>query len=120
MNIEKTIKNIENFKARSAWTRGAKIYALELLESLENPQEITNIEMLKKAALNGASDWQQYSEGGCALIYNGDIAERLCNNSELKRTNGGEKEPSARETWIDVQARALFKAWKIIRDAAEF
>ena len=120
MNIEKTIKNIKNLKARSAWKRGAKTYALEILESLENPQELTNIEMLKKAALNGASDWQQYSEGGCALVYDTDIAERLCNPTELKKTKGGEKNPNARETWIDVQARALFKAWKLIREAAEF
>lgn len=120
MNIEKTIKNIENFKARSAWARGAKTYALEILESLENPQEISSVEMLKKAALNGASDWRQYSNGGCALVYNTDIAKRLCNNSELKKTNGGRKNPNARENWIDVQARALFKAWKLIRNGAEF
>ena len=120
MNIEKTTKNIENLKTRSAWMRGAKVYALEILEGLENPQEICNVEMLKKAALNGASGWQQYSEGGCALIYDTDIAARLCNPTELKKTKGGEKNPNARETWIDIQARALFKAWKIIRKAAEF
>ena len=120
MNIEKTTKNIENLKERSAWMRGVKSYSLEILESLENPQELTNIEMLKKAALNGASDWQQYSEGGCALVCNADIAERLCNPTELKKTKGGEKNPNSRETWIDVQARALFKAWKLIREAVEF
>lgn len=120
MNIKKTIKNIENIKTRSAWGRGVKAYALEILESLENPQDLTNLQLLKKAALNGAADWQQYSEGGCALVYDADIAARLCNPTELKRTKGGEKNPNGRETWLDVQARALFKAWKIIRDAAEF
>jgi hypothetical protein len=120
MNIKKTIKNVENTKTRSAWRRGVKTYALEILESLENPQEICNIELLKKAALNGAADWQQYSEGGCALIYDTDIAERLCNPTELKKTNGGEKYPNARESWIDVQARALFQAWKLIRKTVEF
>lgn len=120
MNIEKTTKNIENLKTRSAWKRGVKVYALEILESLESPQEITSVEMLKKAALNGAADWLQYSQGGCSLICDTDIAERLCNNSELKKTNGGEKYPNARETWIDVQARALFQAWELIRNGAEF
>lgn len=120
MNIKKTIKNIENIKTRSAWGRGVKAYALEILESLENPQEICNVEMLKKAALNGASDWRQYSEGGCALVYNLDIAKRLCNNSELKKTNGGRKNPNARENWIDVQARALSQAGNLIEENAEF
>ena len=120
MNIEKTIKNVENINARSAWGRGVKAYALEILESLENPQEICNVEMLKKAALNGAADWQQYSAGGCALIYNAEIAARLCSPSEFKKTNGGRKNPNARENWLDVQARALFQAWNLIEENAEF
>jgi len=120
MNIEKTIKNIENTNARSAWRRGVKTYALEILESLESPQDLTNLQLLKKAALNGAEDWRQYSEGGCALIYDTDIAARLCNPTELKKTNGGEKYPNARENWIDVQARALFQAWNLIRKTVEF
>ena len=39
----------------------------------------------KKDLLNGASDWNQYSWGGCSLIYNSDIAERVCSPSKLKR-----------------------------------
>ena len=60
--------------------------------------------------LNGARDWNAYSWGGSALIYDGDIAERLCTPSELKRTRHGERRPNSREEWLDTQARALYQA----------
>ena len=40
--------------------------------------------------LNGAQNWEQYSYGGCAEVYDGDICERLCTESEKKKTHGGE------------------------------
>lgn len=60
--------------------------------------------------LNGAQDWGQYSWGGSALIYDGDIAEHLCCPSELKKNRHGERRPNSREEWLDVQARALYQA----------
>lgn len=103
-------------RCRSAWDKGVREYALELIDSIEENAEYEgeqpcNVNELKRMALNGASDWQQYSEGGCALIYNRQIAERLCTASELKKTDNGRKDPNARETWIDCQSRALFQAW---------
>ena len=29
--------------------------------------------------------WQEYSDDGCSLIYDGDIAARVCTPSEYKR-----------------------------------
>lgn len=98
-------------KAASAWKRGVKDYALELVESAE--VELTP-ENLKTTLLNGAKDWSQYSNGGCSAIYDADIAERLCSPSELKRKKGGDLQPNTRETWLDVQARALFQAFNLI------
>ena len=49
-----------------------------------------------------------------SLIYNEDIAERLCTPSELKKTRHGERRPNAREEWLDTQARALFQAYNLI------
>jgi len=103
---------IESIKPRSAWSRGVQSYALEMVESAE--VELTP-DNAKSALLNGAQDWKQYSEGGCAEIYDAAIAERLCSPSELKRTKGGELQPNSREGWIDVQARALFQAFNLIR-----
>jgi len=92
---------------RSAWGRGVEIYAQELIESLERPYS-------KAALLNGAENWRAYSYGGSALIYDADIAERLCSPSELKRKKGGELPPNSRETWLDVQARALSQAARLV------
>ena len=105
---------------RSAWSRGVKAYAVELVEGLEPANadfDLSNERLLEKAILNGADNWRQYSEGGCALIYDADIAERLCSPSELKRCKGGERQPNARETWIECQARALSQASAIVRRA---
>lgn len=122
----KTIKElriaIENEPARSAWSKGVKEYALELLEELNEAIsggyfELENIEapkILAKQLLNGASDWNQYSWGGCALIYDIDIAERLCSPSELKKTKNGERKPNANEEWLDTQTRALTQAAHMI------
>lgn len=126
LTIEKIRETIENKPARSAWKRGVKVYALELLESLEeginggyiDPADLESPALLKKALLNGAADWNQYSLGGCSLIYDGDIAKRLCTPSELKRKRGGDLQPNSQETWLDVQARALYQAARWIINAA--
>ena len=100
---------------RSAWSRAVHSYASELVEGLESSDDLSNERLLEKAMLNGAGDWQQYSEGGCALIYDADIAERLCSASELKRCKGGERQPNARENWIECQTRALTQAASLVR-----
>ena len=111
ISIENAIKAR---KPRSAWNRGVQTYALELLADLPRDEEYSNAKLLVKALLNGASSWDQYSWGGCSLIYDGDIAERLCNASELKKTRNGERRPNSREEWLDVQARALYQAAMMI------
>lgn len=96
---------------RSAWKRGVRQYAVELIEDAEVPLTKENA---KAVLLNGATSWAQYSSGGCALIYDADIAERLCSPSELKRVRGGDRNLNCRETWLDVQARALSQAFALI------
>ena len=98
-------------KARSVWDRGCYVYALELLEDFDGDDAVPSEETL----LNGAEDWRKYSRGGCALISDCDIAERLCTPSELKRTKNGQNRPNSREDWIEVQARALIRAYRIIQ-----
>ena len=68
--------------------------------------------------LNGANNWDVYSWGGCSLIYNEDVAKRLCTPSELKKTRNGERRPNSREAWLETQARALRQAWWLIRNVA--
>ena len=119
MNItvtkEKLLSAVAAHKAgRSAWTRGVQAYAVELVEDLDDGADLGNEVMLQKELLNGAQSWAQYSEGGCALCYNADIAERLCPPSELKRNKWGMLPPNGRENWLDVQARALWQAHRLI------
>ena len=102
---------------RSAWARGVKAYAVELVEYLNSSADLSSEAMLQKELLNGAGNWRQYSEGGCALCYNVDIAERLCPPSELKRNKWGMRAPNGRENWLEVQARALWQAHKVIERA---
>jgi hypothetical protein len=123
INTINTISAIYNTiikrKERSAWDRGVTEYAQELLTDLEMnvdiyPDDISNARLFERALLNGASDWAQYSWGGCSLIYDGQIANRLCTMTELKKTANGMKRPNAREEWLDVQARALYQAAQLI------
>lgn len=112
---DKITAALEARKDRSAWGRGVNAYALELVEEIKEraAYEGRNPEPGKECRewmLNGAHDWAQYSWGGCSLIYNGDIAERLCTPSELKKTRSGERRPNSQEDWLDVQARALYQA----------
>lgn len=128
---ERMTKELEARKDRSAWQKGVTVYALELVEQLAEAAEggyidaddLTAPRMLRKALLNGADDWSAYSWGGGPLIYNSDIAERLCCPSELKRTRNGERRPNSREEWLDVQARALSQAearvQRVMRDVME-
>ena len=103
--------------ARSAWRRGVKEYAIELVCNAEGPP-LCAANDLNRELLNGAANWRVYSEGGCALIYDADIAERLCSPSEYARTRDGERAPNSRETWLDVQARALGQAASLIATVA--
>lgn len=118
--IAKIAAELETRKDRSAWDKGVTLYAWDLLDEIQERTEYEhkepeNADELKEYALNGAESWEQYSWGGSALIYNGDIAERLCNPSELKKTRNGERRPNSREDWLDTQARALSRAYNRIR-----
>jgi hypothetical protein len=110
-NIE-IVALVTAMPARSAWRRGVKTYALEMIEKADG--ELSSVADLKKELLNGAANWREYSYGGCALIYDGEIAERLCAPSEYAKTRQGGRAPNSRETWLDVQARALGQAATLI------
>ena len=117
-NLKELLKAIENDKAVSAWNKGVRKYAYELIEELDNNNNLYQFAGSPadiKELLNGAEDWQEYSEGGCSLIYNQEIAERLCTPSELKATKNGQKDPNKRENWIDCQTRALYQAERLIK-----
>lgn len=115
---------IENLKIKhpSKWTEAVKDDAADLVGNYiewngeDAPFKAENV----KDLLNGAQDWKQYSEGGLGLIYDTDIAMHYSTPAELKKLgfkegNGIIKNPNAKETWLDVQARALFQASELIK-----
>ena len=123
MNKEATLKNLKAVKCRSAWSKGVKEYAYMLLDNIfsySDYKSITNFKSLHEELLNGAKNWHQFSWGGCALIYDEDIAETLCSPSELKKCKNGMLRPNKQEQWLDVQARALFQAEELIKSCVEF
>lgn len=122
-NIKAVANIIENTKTRSAWNRGVKAYALEMLERFEewrrwNEENGESVpELDERTALNGARDWNAWAYGGCGLCYDAYIAERLCTPSELKKLHGGARVPAGAATWCDIEARAARQAWRMIAEA---
>lgn len=120
------VENTPQRKNVSAWKNGVKNYALGLIDNLpddycmifDTQAELKeHLKIFIKLLLNGADNWYQYSYGGKAYCYDNDIAMALCTMSEYRKTKGGEKQPNSRETWLDVQGRALFQAEILIKSA---
>jgi hypothetical protein len=121
--IDDIRRELAALPAQSAWVKGVRNYAEELfndyIEGLNITDGSVRIGKIKEAdLLNGAKDWNQYSWGGCAEIYDSDICERLSTPSEIKKTKNGERCPNVNEEWLDVQARALYQAARLVLRAA--
>lgn len=105
---------VSSSSARSAWSRGVRAYALDLLDNIE---EMSNygeyLAISEGVALNGAGCWSNYAAGGCGLVYTSAILERLCTASELRRLNrSGRSDIDA----IEIEGRALLQAWRLIAE----
>ena len=83
--IETIDSKISALRYRRACEKGVHEYAKELWEDLQeqieegyfNKKDLSAPDIVIRALLNGASDWHEYSWGGCSLIYDTEIAERL-------------------------------------------
>ena len=123
--LARAMRALEQRKDRSAWSRGVTAYAVDMLQQITNyykdgyisADDLATWATAEAAALNGARGWNEYSWGGSALVYDGDIAARLCCPSELKKTRNGDRRPNSREEWLDVQARALNQAFARVYSA---
>lgn len=113
--------------SKSKWTRGVQIAAGELLEKLKETgrpaaaptaeelwERLIAPDAVPRSAQNRAHAFALlWSEGGCALICDEDIAERYSTPGEirrLRRADGSLRQPSRAETWLELQARALHQA----------
>ena len=108
----------------SAWDRGVGAYAHDLVDGLEEDllggwhelDDLRSPVLLEKWMLNGAEDWKRYSYTGCALCYDGQIAERLCTPSQLKKCKNGANRMGG-VSWLDHQARAVYQASRRVHKA---
>lgn len=100
-------------RGRSAWSRGVRQYAREMVEGLD-PDTVLTRDTCRAVLLNGATDARAYSYHGFALIYDSSIAERVCTPSEFRRKKGGDLPPNREQTWLDVQTRAINHALALI------
>jgi hypothetical protein len=121
----KAIIKKESKKRCSAYIKGILIYADELLEQVQDDLDYCqkngiewNYDLNKidrksfeKLFLNGADNWNDFSYGGCSLIYDYEIALRLCTPSELKRKKEGSNNPNRNQNWLDLQTIALRRAF---------
>ena len=123
--IEGMIKNLKEKEkeARSKWSKAVLQDAQWLLGNvLEWMEDGEEIEINEKLLLNGARNWKEFSWNGSALIYNGEIAEHYSTPSELKlwgftKDSGDKRDTNTiGEHLLDIQARALYQAWRAIRD----
>lgn len=124
MKKQELLNKLKKLTPRGTWSRAVVSDAVDLVENLDCSEIPNNWEELKKLLLNGAADWSAYSYGGCALVYDEDIARHYCTPSELRRaihSDGTIRErANAREIWLDVQARALTQASWLIKDLCRF
>lgn len=114
---------------RSAWDKGVRDYAIwYILQPISLGVETTpttwTIPQIRELILNGAKDyeqpnseyraWYRYSEGGCALICDIDIAKQLCTPSTFERAKKAIENGTSDGNWIEIQARALYQAALLI------
>lgn len=119
MNIEELKNELEQQQkqARGTYQKAIFQYAFELCDNIANNYTTTAEELeltnLKERALNGASDWEQYSWGGCSLCYNYDILSRLFCKSIVKKYENADSVRGRH--LLDYQANALAKAFAKIK-----
>src|SRR5574343_602982 len=77
---------------KTAWKCGVIAYASELASEAAGRTWVKTPKTIEEALLNGAPSWAEYSDGGSSLIYDADIAERLCTPSELRRSLDGDRQ----------------------------
>ena len=113
---------VEQMSCKSHWERAVRDYALEMIDQCDKT-DITSYKQIPNhcnaARMSDYAIARALSEGGCFEIYNGDIAKRLCTPSELKRVTrkDGTLRDLPRESWLDVQTRAVYQAILLIKRA---
>lgn len=106
------LQKIEATPAKSAWKKGVKAYAYDMLDALD---EVPTLDKLEHALLNGADNWTHYAYAGCGTCYTADIIRNLFPPSTVEKYRHGNWCPRHVESWLDFEARARYQAYILIR-----
>lgn len=90
---------------RGHYRKAVALYIRDVIENADLKKGELNTltaDQLEKRLLKGADNWRRYSEGGCALVYCGDIAARFSDKATAAKL-------------IDKQSAALADAARAIR-----
>lgn len=114
----------ETGRKRGQWNKAISYYANFLLDSYkdicawcaENANPIPDLSL--ETVLNGALGWMDYSYGGCALVYDGDIAKVVFTEAQFTKWQQGRNVTA--EPLLDIQARALAAGWRVLKSAQRY
>lgn len=114
----------ETERKRGQWNKATAYYAYFLLDSYieickwhaDQNEAIPALSL--DIVLNGASGWHQYSYGGCAQVYDGDIAKVVFIPAQFAKWEQGRKVTA--EPLLDIQARALAAGWRVLKSAQRY
>lgn len=109
---------------RGQWNKTMAYYADFLLDSYidickwraDQNEAIPALSL--DVVLDGALGWNQYSYGGCALVYDGDIAKTVFTPAQFTKWQQGRKVTA--EPLLDIQARALDAGWRVLKSAQRY
>lgn len=114
----------ETERKRGQWNKATAYYADFLLDSYIEickwcaDQNAAIPALSLDLVLNGASGWHQYSYGGCALVYDGDIAKVVFTPAQFAKWEQGRKVTA--EPLLGIQARALAAGWRVLKSAQRY
>lgn len=111
-------------RKRGQWNKAISYYADFLLDSYidickwfaDENEAIPDLSL--DTVLNGALGWHQYSYGGLALVYDGDIAKVVFTPAQFTKWQQGRKVTD--EPILDIQARALAAGWRVLKSAQRY
>lgn len=111
-------KIVRSQETNTQYKKAVRLYALELLGKLREAIKDENVDdavfqsenIFEKEIHFGASDFIQYSFGGCSLCYNEEIKKRLYTEKEILRY--GDKMTS--DFLLQRQAACLVEAKNMI------
>ena len=125
MKIDDIIVLIENEICNTQEEKNINYYAISHLEDISNyldyeklDPEIENVSKIEwsngsliKTILNGAKDFEQWSNGGCGLISNYDLAKTLLNPEKFKKWESEDKYID----FLKMQAKFARKGYEKIK-----